>query len=198
MAVNLKKGQKIDLTKGNTGLKHILVGLGWDEAEQGAKKGLFGMFKKTESIDCDASAIVCDMNGKFLDIVYYAALRYGDDAIVHHGDNLTGVGVGDDEQITVDLSKLNSGVGKIVFVVNIFNANTKHQHFGMIKNAFIRLEDSDTHNELCRFELSENYDGMEGLIVGEIYNHSGEWKFSAMGQPVQNASRVSDLSQMYK
>lgn len=198
MAVNLRKGQKIDLTKGNAGLKHILVGLGWDEAEKSKKSGLFGVFKKTNTIDCDASAIVCDTNGRYLDIVYFGSLKYGGNAIVHHGDNLTGAGSGDDEQITVDLEKLDSNVGKIVFVVNIFNANSKGQHFGMIKNAFIRLEDSDNHTELCRFDLSENYDGMEGLIAGEIYSHGGEWKFNAIGQPVQNASYVSDLSQLYK
>lgn len=200
MGINLQKGQKIDLTKGSTGLRNIMVGLGWDEAEQTTSGGLLGRLfsSKSHDIDCDASAIICDANGKYLDLVYYRNLRLQDGSIEHQGDNLTGAGEGDDEQIRVDLSKLESNVGKIVFVVNIYEAENRNQHFGMIKNAFIRLVDLSNNSEICRFNLSENYYGMEGLIVGEIYKRDNEWKFNAIGQPVQNASYVDRITAMYK
>ena len=196
MGINLQKGQKIDLTKGSAGLKNIMVGLGWDEAEP-TSKGLHGLFNKPKPIDCDASAILCDDNGKYMNLVCYSNLKLGDGSVIHQGDNLTGEGEGDDEQIMVDLSKLSSSVGKIVFVVNIFQAKARNQHFGMINNAFIRLVDMDKNIELCRFNLSENYYGMEGLVVGEIYKRDNEWKFNAIGQPVKSASHINDLTAMY-
>ncbi|MBP3806137.1 MAG: TerD family protein [Oribacterium sp.] len=200
MSINLQKGQKIDLTKGGTGLKHIMVGLGWDEAQQSSSGGGFlGLFKsKPADIDCDASAILCNSDGKYIDLVYYRNLQTSNGSIVHQGDNLTGAGDGDDEQIMVDLSKVSPSVGKIVFVVNIYQASDRKQHFGMIQNAFIRLVDMDKNNEICRYNLSDNYYGMEGLIVGEIYRYNGEWKFNAIGQPVQSASHVDKLTAMYK
>ena len=179
MSVNLVKGQKINLSKEVAGgLTKIMVGLGWDAA----KKGLFG---SKPNIDCDASAILCDSNGKYMDLVYYRNLQLSDGSIVHQGDNLTGAGDGDDEQIMVDLSKVSPSVGKIVFVVNIYSASDRKQHFGMIQNAFIRLVDMDKNNEICRYNLSDNYYGMEGLIVGEIYRYNGEWKFNAIGSGFQ-------------
>ncbi len=200
MSINLHKGQKIDLTKGGSGLKHIMVGLGWDEAQQSDSGGGFlGLFKlKPQNIDCDASAILCNSDGKYMDLVYYGNLQLSNGAVVHQGDNLTGIGDGDDEQIMVDLSKVSPSVGKIIFVVNIYRASERKQHFGMIQNAFIRLVDMDKSNEICRYNLSNNYYGMEGLIVGEIYHYSGEWKFNAIGQPVQSASYVDKLTAMYK
>lgn len=200
MSINLQKGQKIDLTKGGTGLKHIMVGLGWDEAQQSSeRRGFLRFFKpKPYDIDCDASAILCNSNGKYMDLVYYRNLQLSNGSIVHQGDNLTGEGDGDDEQIMVDLSKVSPLVGKIVFVVNIYAASERNQHFGMIQNAFIRLVDMDKNNEICRYNLSDNYYGMEGLIVGEIYRCNGEWKFNAIGQPVQSASHVDELTAMYK
>ena len=200
MSINLQKGQKIDLTKGGSGLKHIMVGLGWDEAQESNSGGFFGKIfsSKPQAIDCDASAILCNSNGKYMDLVYYRNLNLKDGSIVHQGDNLTGEGEGDDEQIMVDLSKVNSSVGKIVFVVNIYEATKRKQHFGMIRNAFIRLVDMDKNNEICRYNLSDNYNGMEGLIVGEIYRYNGEWKFNAIGQPVRDASHVDKLTAMYR
>lgn len=199
MSINLQKGQKIDLTKGGIGLKHIMVGLGWDEAQQSNTSGFLGLFKsKSQDIDCDASAILCNSNGRYMNLVYYRNLQLSNGAIVHQGDNLTGAGDGDDEQIMVDLSKISPLVGKIVFVVNIYSASDRKQHFGMTQNAFIRLVDMDKNNEICRYNLSDNYYGMEGLIVGEIYRYNEEWKFNAIGQPVQNASRDDQLTAMYK
>lgn len=196
MSVNLKKGQKISLTKDRAGLTHIMAGLGWDAAEQ---KGFFGgLFGKKDNFDCDASALLCDANGKLITVIYYGNLKLPDNSVLHMGDNLTGEGEGDDEQIIVDISKLDTKIHKIVFVVNIFEAAKRKQHFGMIKNAYIRLEDIDKKTELCRFDLTEDYSGMEGMIVGELYRHDGEWKFNAIGQPVQKASYYSDIANRYK
>ena len=196
MSVNLKKGQKISLTKENAGLTHIMAGLGWDAAEP---KGFFGgLFGKKDNFDCDASALLCNNSGKLVTVIYYGNLKMPDNSVLHMGDNLTGEGDGDDEQIIVDISKLDPSIDKIVFVVNIFEAAKRKQHFGMIKNAYIRLADIDRKTELCRFDLTEDYSGMEGMIVGELYRHDGEWKFSAIGQPVQKASYYSDITARYK
>lgn len=204
MSINLKKGQKIDLTKGGGGLKKVMVGLGWDEVKKSG--GFFSsLFKEPPaSIDCDASAIVCGENGKVMSkdtkqsVVYFGNLKHPSGAIVHQGDNLTGEGDGDDEQIMVDISRLPSDVSKVVFVVNIYDARRKGQHFGMIENAFIRLVNMENNQEICRYNLSENYNNMTGLIVGEIYRRNNEWKFNAIGQPVQEASRLDALISLYR
>ncbi len=203
MGINLQKGQKIDLSKGGasgSGLRRVMVGLGWDEAPRSG--GLFGLCRP-QPIDCDASVILCGANGKIIstDIkrccVYFGNLRHSSGAITHQGDNLTGAGDGDDEQIMVDLSMVPANIEKMVFVVNIYDARTRNQHFGMIRNAFIRLVDMDSGTEICRFNLSENYSGMTGLVVGEIYKRNGAWKFNAVGQPVQEASRLDSLIRIY-
>jgi stress response protein SCP2 len=192
MSVNLQKGQRIDLTKGSSGLRGVMVGLGWDEAEKsGGFLGVFG--PKRRDIDCDASAILCGANGSAAEVVYYGNLRDKSGAVIHQGDNLTGAGEGDDEQIFVDLEKVPPAVEKIVFTVNIYDGTQRGQHFGMIRNAFIRLVDVSRNDEFCRYDLSENYDGMTGLFVGEIYRHKGEWKFSAVGRPVKEASRLDKM-----
>lgn len=205
MGVNLQKGQKIDLTKGSrTGLKQVMVGLGWDEAPHsgGLLGGLFS--SQPQPIDCDASVILCGANGKVISnntmqcCVYFGNLRHSSGAIVHQGDNLTGAGDGDDEQIMVNLQQVPSEIEKMVFVVNIYDGKARKQHFGMISNAFIRLVDMDSKNEICKFNLSENYNNMTGLVVGEIYRKNGEWKFNAIGQPVQEASRLDSLIQLYR
>ena len=202
MAINLQKGQKIDLTKGSAGLSRIMVGLGWDEVQKNS--GFLGIFSgPKQDIDCDASAILCGANGKLITTdlkttcVFYGSLTDPSGAIVHQGDNLTGAGEGDDEQIMVDLKRVPQEIHKIVFVVNIYDANVRNQHFGLVKNAFIRLVDLSKNTEICRYNLSENYDGMTGLVVGEIYRYNGEWKFNAIGQPVRDASRINKLCEMY-
>ena len=200
MGINLQKGQKIDLTKnGGGGLRSVMVGLGWDEAP---RRG--GLFSQPKPIDCDASAILCGADGKLVNmtdpkqsLVFFGNLRHSSGAIVHMGDNLTGAGEGDDEQIMVNLPLVPSNVQKIVFVVNIYDATVRKQHFGMIQNAFIRLVNMDTRQEICRFNLSENYNNMSGLVVGEIYRRNGEWKFNAIGQPVQEGSRLMNLVELY-
>ena len=203
MGINLQKGQKIDLSKGGVGgagLCQVMVGLGWDEAPRG--DGLFGL-RQPQPIDCDASAILCGTNGKIIGsrpndcCVYFGNLRHSSGAIVHQGDNLTGAGDGDDEQIMVNLQLVPSNIDKIVFVVNIYEARARKQHFGMIRNAFIRLVDMNTQTEICRFNLSENYAGMTGMVVGEIYRKNEAWKFNAIGQPVQEASRLDSLIKLF-
>lgn len=184
MSVNLQKGQKVDLTKNNQGLSKVVVGLGWDEAEQ--KRGLFS--KKPADIDCDASAILLSTGGKLSsnsDVIFYHNLKHSSGAVMHCGDNLTGAGEGDDEQIIVELKKIPENYERIVFVVTIYQAKERNQHFGMIKNAFIRIVDSSTGNEMFKYDLSENYDGRTAMIFGEIYRHNGEWKFSAVGAGYQ-------------
>lgn len=208
MSISLRKGQKIDLTKGGAGgLRQVMVGLGWDEAPQSSEggflKGLFGR-NQHHDIDCDASAILCGANGKIIEndhsqcCVYFGNLRHRSGAIVHQGDNLTGAGEGDDEQIMVNFLQLPTEISKVVFVVNIYDARARKQHFGMIKNAFIRLVNMDNNTEICRYNLSDNYNDMTGLVVAEIYRENGEWKFNAIGQPVKEASRLDSLIQLYQ
>lgn len=203
MSVSLKKGQKVDLTKDNSGLKSVVVGLGWDEAQPEAKGVFGGLFggnnNKVQDIDCDAIAFLLDSNERIAqrsDVVFFNNLRHNSGCVTHHGDNLTGAGEGDDEQITVQLSKLPAQYERVVILVSIYKATERHQHFGMIRNAFIRLVDSDTNKELCIYNLSENYDGMTAMVFGELYRKNGEWKFNAVGQPLQVWS-VADLAERY-
>lgn len=193
MSVNLQKGQKVDLTKGNSGLKTLVVGLGWDEAPR-----KFSLFAKHEDIDCDASALLLK-NGKLtgnVDVVYYGNLTHRSGAVRHCGDNLTGAGDGDDEQIIVELTKVPAEYDKIVFTVNIYQAYQRKQNFGMIRNAFIRVVDADSGKELCKYNLSENYDGKTAMIFGEVYRYNGEWKFGAIGEPTNDPS-INETVQRY-
>ena len=191
MSVSLQKGQKVNLSKDNAGLAKVIVGLGWDEAKPSGGGGggffatLFGGGAATthQAIDCDASAIMLK-NGKFVDrtdLVYFGNLKHKSSTVNHMGDNLTGEGEGDDEQIVIDLSRVPAEYDKIVIVVNIYQAVQRKQHFGMIENAFIRLVDARNNKEMCKYNLTENYSGMTAMIFGEIYRHNGEWKFNAMG-----------------
>ena len=194
MGISLQKGQKVSLTKEKAGLNRIVIGLGWDEVER--KRGFFA--PKPTAIDCDASALVLQ-NGKLKgkeDIVYFGNLKHHTGAIMHMGDNLTGAGAGDDEQIIVELSKIPEKYDKIILVVNIYDDYKRKQHFGMIKNAFIRLVDERDGKEVCRYNLSESYDNMTAMVFGEVYRHNGEWKFNAVGQGTQDEG-LGQLAQRY-
>lgn len=203
MAVNLEKGQKVDLRKPDGGqLRSVMVGLGWDEAEKPQSSGgIFGSLfggGKSQDIDCDASAFLC-VNGKITsddDIIYFGNLEHSSGAVRHMGDNLTGAGEGDDEQIFVDMGRLPAGYDRIIFTVNIYKARERNQHFGMIRNAFIRICDNDNGKELCRYNLSENYDNMTAMIFGEIYLRGGQWRFSAVGQAT-NDNSISELARRF-
>lgn len=200
MSVDLQKGQKVDLRKADGGkLTKVLVGLGWDEAravKHGLKSFLFG--SAAQSIDCDASAFLCK-NGKLTamgDIIYFGNLTHSSGAVQHMGDNLTGEGDGDDEQIAVDLERLPEEYDKIVFVVNIYRADARKQHFGMIENAYIRICD-DKGVEMCRYDLTESAVNMTAMVFGEMYRKDGIWKFNAIGQPTTDTD-ITTLSAKFR
>ena len=167
MSVSLQKGQKVSLTKDNAGLSSVMVGLGWDEAPK--KGGLLGGLLGGQQADKG-------------DVVFFGNLTHSSRTVRHMGDNLTGAGEGDDEQIMIDLAQVPAEYDRIVLVVNIYQAVQRKQHFGMIRNAFIRIVDSRSGQELCRYNLTESYDGMTAVIFGEVYRYNGEWKFNAIGQ----------------
>lgn len=212
MSLSLQKNETINLTKslnlgkGSNGLNNVVIGLGWDVAPAPAptqKKGLFGSLFSNPSpspnIDCDASVIVC-RNGHYKssdDLIYYGHLNHDSGAIQHCGDNLTGEGDGDDEEILINFNKLPADVDKIEVVVNIYCAASRHQHFGMIQNAFVRLVNEDTNQEICRYNLSENYDGKIAMIFGEFYKENNEWQFKAIGNGT-NDSSVDDLADNFR
>lgn len=200
MSVSLQKGQKVSLTKeGREGLNKVIVGLGWDEAQR-SKGSLFGgLFSaKPQAIDCDASALMLK-DGKLVDgkdVIYFGNLKHRSGSVMHMGDNLTGAGEGDDEQIMIELERVPAEYNRIVMVVNIYQAVERHQNFGMIQNAFIRIMDGRNGQELCRYNLSENYDGMTAMIFGEVYRNNGEWKFNAVGQATTDPG-LPDLCKRY-
>ena len=183
MSVKLQKGQKVSLSKENAGLSRVIVGLGWDEVER--KRSFFA--PKPQDIDCDAFAIMLK-NGKLVDnkdIVYFGNLSHYTNSVNHMGDNLTGEGDGDDEQIEVDLSLVPANIEKIAFTVTIYDAENRHQNFGQVSNAYCRIVDENTNEELIRFDLGEDFSIETAVVVGELYKHNGEWKFNAIGSGFQ-------------
>ncbi|WLR52723.1 TerD family protein [Bacillus tianshenii] len=186
MAINLQKGQRIDLTKGNPTLSQLMVGLGWDPVKTKKSGGLLGSLfggGGEPNIDCDASVIMLE-DDKFTKkehLIYFGQLKSRDGSVQHTGDNLTGEGEGDDEQIMIDLKKVPSNINKLVFVVNIYDCQRRNQDFGMIENAFIRIVDKGNREELMRYNLTDNYSGKTTLIAGEIYRQGSDWKFAAVG-----------------
>ena len=194
MAISLQKGQKVSLSKENAGLSKVMIGLGWDEVQQ--KRGFFSL--KPQAIDCDATALLLQ-GGKLKandDVVYFGNLRHKSGTVQHMGDNLTGEGEGDDEQIMVDLARIPAAYDRIVIMVNIYQAKERKQHFGMIRNAFIRLVDNRNGKEMCRYNLTEDYSGMTAMIFGEVYRHNGEWKFNAIGQGT-NDNSIGEVANRY-
>ena len=174
MTVSLSKGGNVSLTKQAPGLTAVVVGLGWDARTTDG-----------QPFDLDSSAILCNSAGQVVSdkhFVFFNNLRSPDDAVVHTGDNLTGEGGGDDEQIQVDLSTLGADVEKIVFPVSIYNAEASGQSFGQVRNAFIRVVDAADQNELARFDLSEDASTETAMIFGELYRNGAEWKFRAVEQ----------------
>lgn len=194
MSVKLQKGQKVSLSKEHAGLSKIIVGLGWDEVQQ--QRSFFA--PKPQDIDCDAFALLL-VDGKLAssqDIVYYGSLKHNSGSVVHMGDNLTGAGDGDDEQIVIDLNRVPAQYDRIVLAVNIYQAYKRRQHFGMIQNAFIRLVDARNNNEMCIYNLTENYSNQTAMLFGEVYRYNGEWKFNAVGQGTTDGS-ISDFAKRY-
>ena len=167
MPINLSKGQKVDLTKGNPGLKKIMVGLGWD----------VNAFDSGADFDLDASAFLVGANGKCpteKEFIFYGNLTHPSEAVKHMGDNLTGEGEGDDEQIEVDLTKIPANVEKIAFTVTIYDAEVRRQNFGQVSNAFIRIVDEVSGKELIHYDLGEDFSIETAVVVVEMYRHNGE------------------------
>ena len=178
MPVSLQKGQKVSLTKGNPGLKNVIVGLGWD----------VNQFDTGADFDLDAAAFLLSDSGKAAssdDFVFYGNLKHASGSVQHMGDNLTGVGDGDDEQIRIDLSLVPASITKIAFTVTIYEAEARRQNFGQVNNAFIRIYKEDTGEELLRYDLGEDFSIETAAVFGELYKHGEEWKFNAIGSGFQ-------------
>jgi tellurium resistance protein TerZ len=175
MAINLQKGQKISLSKeaGGGTLTKIVMGLGWDAKKT---KGFFGIGSKDQEIDLDASCVLFDEAKQPLDAIFFGQLTSKDGSIHHTGDNRTGAGDGDDEQIIVDLSRVPANVKTIMFLVNSFTG----QNFSQIENAFCRVVNGANNQELAKYDLSctGNHTAM---IMAKVYLHNGEWKMHAIG-----------------
>lgn len=174
VAITLSKGQKIDLTKTNPGLVRSVIGLGWDTNK----------YSGGQEFDLDASAFLVDQNNRCqndLDFVFYNNLEHPSGSVIHTGDNRTGEGDGDDEQIIVDFSKIPSQVDCIGITVTIHDAEVRGQNFGQVSNAFVRLADEATNEELIRFDLGEDFSIETAVVFCELYRHNNEWKFNAIG-----------------
>ncbi|WP_144547303.1 TerD family protein [Bacillus sp. X1(2014)] len=174
MGINLSKGQRIDLTKTNPGLTKVVVGLGWDT----------NRYHGGNDFDLDASAFLADANGRVVndsDFIFYNQLVHPSGSVEHTGDNRTGEGDGDDEQIKIDFSKVPSHVHRIAITVTIHDAEARFQNFGQVSNAFVRLVDEDTENEILRFDLGEDFSVETAVVFCELYRHNGDWKFNAIG-----------------
>ena len=188
MPISLKKGQKVSLTKGNPGLKNVVVGLGWDT----------NAYDTGADFDLDAAAFCLTDSGKVSsqnDFVFFGNLNHQSGAISHLGDNLTGAGDGDDEQIKIDLSRVPAEITKIAFTVTIYEADARRQNFGQVSNAFVRIFDENTGEELLRYDLGEDFSIETAVVFGELYKNGDEWKFNAIGSGYQGG--LAALCNMY-
>ena len=175
MSVNLQKGQKISLDKeAGATLSKITMGLGWDSVKS---KGFFGFGSKTEAVDLDASCIMFDEGSKAVDFVWFRQLKSRDGSIVHTGDNRTGAGDGDDEQINVDLTQVPANVKSLIFTVNSFTG----QNFSQVENAYCRIINAGDGKEVARFNLSVQ-GAHTAQIMAKLYRHDGQWKMHAIGE----------------
>ena len=174
MAVSLKKGQKVDLTKTNPGLKDVMIGLGWD----------VNRYDGSKDFDLDASVFMLDASGKVPsddEFIFYGNLKHKSGSVEHLGDNLTGQGEGDDEEIKINLAAVPENIQKIDFTVTIYEAEQRNQNFGQVENAFIRVVNAANGEELIRYDLAEDFSIETAVVVGQLYRHNGEWKFNAIG-----------------
>ncbi len=174
MAISLAKGQNVSLSKTDPSLKNVLVGLGWDARSTDG-----------QDFDLDASIFMAAENGKVPSdsyFIFYNQLRSPCGGVEHTGDNLTGNGDGDDESVLVKLDQVQGNIKSLFITVTIHEAEARRQNFGQVSNAFVRLVNNDTNEEVVRFDLSEDYSTETAMVFGEIYRHNGEWKFRAIGQ----------------
>lgn len=178
MPISLQKGQKVSISKDNPGLSKVVIGLGWD----------VNQFDTGGAFDLDAAAFLLADTGKVSqgeNFVFFGNLKDPSGSVQHLGDNLSGAGEGDDEQIRINLSTVPSNVSKIAFSATIYDAETRGQNFGMVSNAFIRIYKEDTGEEILRYDLGEDFSIETAVVFGELYNHNGEWKFNAIGSGYQ-------------
>ncbi|MEH7299832.1 TerD family protein [Neobacillus drentensis] len=178
MAVSLSKGQKVDLTKTNPGLTNVVVGLGWDTNK----------YDGGNDFDLDSSVFLLGENGKVTnetDFVFYNNPQGANGAVVHTGDNRTGAGDGDDEQVKINLTTVPANVQRIAFTITIHEADSRNQNFGQVSNSYARIFNEATGEELIRYDLGEDFSIETAIVVGELYRHNGEWKFSAIGSGYQ-------------
>ncbi|MDE6342803.1 MAG: TerD family protein [Muribaculaceae bacterium] len=169
MAINLEKGQRVKVE-----IPKFTIGLGWDTNQSDTGY----------DFDLDASAFMLGSNGKIPAdefFVFYNNLQSPDEAVTHTGDNLTGEGEGDDESIIIDLEKVDPRVNEIIIVVTIHKAPERRQNFGQVRNAFIRIYNSDTNREILRYDLDEDFSVETAVEFGRLYKRNGEWKFEAIG-----------------
>jgi len=189
MTINLKKGQKIVLDKSEYDLSRLTMGLGWDIAK--SSRGLGGLFGNRSDFDLDGYAILLGENEKLKnykeDVIYYGNLESKDKTIIHSGDNLTGEGDGDDEQIILKLNSIPEKYQKIILAVSIYQAKERKQQFGMVENAFVRAVDNKGV-EIARYTLSGNgtYQGKISMLMGAIDRDNTLWKFNALGDPLDS------------
>lgn len=174
MPISLTKGQKVSLTKDNPGLKCVIVGLGWD----------VNQFDTGVAFDLDSSAFLVAENGKVTkqeDFVFYGNQKHPSGSVTHLGDNRTGAGEGDDEQIQIDLSLVPENVNRIIFTVTIYEAEARRQNFGQVANSYVRIMNAETMEEILRYDLGEDFSIETAAVFGEVYKNNGEWKFNAIG-----------------
>lgn len=172
--INLSKGAKVNLSKEAPGLKKIMFGLGWD----------CNRYSGAADFDLDASCFLVNAMGRTTadGFIFYNNLIGPDKCVIHQGDNRTGEGDGDDEQIYIDLDLIPDNIDKIAITVTIDSADTRGQNFGMVSNAYCRLVNTETDAEQIRFNLGEDFSVETAIVVGEVYRHNGDWKFNAVGQ----------------
>lgn len=179
MPINLSKGQKVDLTKGNPGLKKLMIGLGWHVKE----------FDSGADFDLDAAVFMLGDNGKCpteKEFIFYGNLAHPSEAVKHMGDNLIGGdGSGDDEQVFIDLSKIPANVTKLAFTVTIYDSDVRGQNFGQVSSSFIRIVNEENGQEMIRYDLGEDFSIETAVVVGELYKYNGEWRFNAIGSGFQ-------------
>lgn len=178
MSVSLSKGQKVSLTKGNPGLSKVVVGLGWD----------VNQFDTGGDFDLDAAAFMLTDSGRVSnqnDFIFYGNLEHPSGSVKHLGDNKTGAGEGDDEQIRIDLSLVPASYTRIAFTVTIYDAEARRQNFGQVNNAFIRVYNEANGEELVRYDLGEDFSIETAAVFGELYKNGNEWKFNAIGSGYQ-------------
>ncbi|MDY0941283.1 TerD family protein [Priestia megaterium] len=188
MSISLSKGQRIDLTKTNPGLKKVIVGLGWDTNK----------YAGSQDFDLDAGAFLANKSSQVVndeEFVFYNNLKSPNGAVEHTGDNRTGAGDGDDEQIAVDFSLLPDHVEKIGISVTIHDADARGQNFGQVSNAFVRLIDAETNEEVLRYDLGEDFSIETAIVVCELYKHGNDWKFNAIGSGFSGG--LADLCRNY-